>query len=56
VKIGEVATATSRDSDLLSDATRVFDYKNFASPLAGFNGAEKPGRTPANDDRVPMRF
>lgn len=56
MKIGEVTPAAARNCDLLTDAIGMFDDKDPASPLAGFNGAEKPSRSAANDDRIPMRF
>ena len=54
VEVGEVAAAAAGDEDLLADAVGVFEHRDAAAALAGFDGAHQTGGAAAENQCVEM--
>ena len=50
--IGEIASATARDTDFFADFFGVFEEEDTAVTLAGFDGAEEAGGAGTEDDCI----
>ena len=52
MKVREIASAATRDQDFLPQPIRMLQHGDAPSPLAGFDGAHQPRRTPSENQRV----
>jgi len=52
VNVREITTTPAGDKNFFANSVGVFNNRNTPSPFAGFRGAEKAGRSGAEDDCV----